>query len=386
MVTIIAIVAAVATAASVAYCILCVFAAARFAAESHRPGEVPPVLPPVSILKPLKGADPEMYETLRSYCVQDYPVYDIIFGVSSPDDPAAEVVRRLQKEFPHLAIQLIWCEKRLGANGKISSLTQMVPQARNEFLIVSDSDIRVDNHHLAQVMAELQQSGVGLVTCLYHGIPGNTLGSKIEATGISADFVPGVLAARVIEGKIKFGLGATLAFRRKELEQIGGFSVIADYLADDYELGRRIADSGFNIVLSRSIVATCLPAYGLGDFFTHQLRWARTIRAVRPAGYAGLLLTFTLPWAVLTLAVAGGAPWAWSLLAVAFAARFGMALAIGTWVLQDGHGWKWLGLLPVHDLLALATWFGGLFGRKIVWRGQVFRLKNGKMEAQAAPR
>lgn len=386
MATTIAIVAAALTAASIAYCILCLFAAARFSAEVRHPDDDPSVLPPASILKPLKGADPEMYESLRSYCVQDYPAYEIIFGVSSRDDAAVGIVRRLQNEFPQLAIHLVWCEQQLGANGKLSSLMQMVPRAQNAFLVVSDSDIRVDRDHLSHVMAELQQPGVGLVTCLYRGIPAGSLGSKIEALGIAADFAPGVLAARVIERKMKFGLGATLAFHREALAGIGGFAAIADYLADDYELGRRIAESGRRIVLSRSVVTTHLPDYGLGAFFTHQLRWARTIRAVRPAGYEGLLLTFTLPWAVLTLAAAGGAAWAWSLLSGALVARFGMALATRKWALQDRQSHAWLSLLPIHDLLAVVVWVGGLLGRKIVWRGQVFRLENGKLTPLSGPK
>jgi ceramide glucosyltransferase len=187
------------------------------------------------------------------------------------------------------------------------------------------------------------------------------------------------LAARQIEGGLRFGLGSTLAFRKSDLEAIGGFEAIVDYLADDYELGRRIAERSLKVTLSESVVATYLPGYGLSGFVAHQLRWARTIRTSRPSGYAGLLFTFTLPWSVLTLVLAGGAGWAWGLLASALAARFVMAAVTARCVLRDREFWRWSWLLPARDFLAVLIWMGGLWGRKIVWRGEVFDLKHGKL-------
>jgi ceramide glucosyltransferase len=362
------------------YCVLCIWAARRYASESRLPAAEIADLPPVSILKPLKGTDPEMYESFRSHCVQEYPRYEILFGVRDANDPAAALVEKLRQEFPRQSIRLVLCEKNLGANGKVSSLAQLVAAAKFDILLVNDSDIRVAPDYLRTVINELHSTGTGLVTCLYHGVPVNTLGSRLESLGISTDFVPGVLAAKQIEGGLHFGLGSTLAFRRKELEAIGGFQAIIDYLADDYELGKRIAERGLKVALSSSVVQTFLPAYGLLGFFSHQLRWARTIRASRPGGYAGLLFTYTLPWATVCLLLARGALWAWALLASAALLRLTSAWASAGPVLKDdGAIWS-LWLLPVRDFLAPLVWIAAMFGSKIVWRGQKFELENGKLK------
>jgi ceramide glucosyltransferase len=337
-------------------------------------------LPPVSILKPLKGTDPEMYESFRSHCLQDYPNYEILFGISDADDPAAELVKRLIREFPEREIRLIACEKNLGMNGKASSLAQLASAANCELLVVNDSEIRVGQDYLRSVVSELQERGVGLVTCLYRGIAQRTIGSKLESLGISTDFSAGVLAANMLEGGVHFGLGSTLAFRRRELQAIGGFEAIADYLADDYELGKRISQLGMRVVLSRSVVETFLPAYGISGFFSHQLRWARTIRVSRPGGYAGLALTYALPWAILCVAVARGAAWAWGLFAAAAVLRFVMAAVVGISVLRDRNLLRSIWLLPFRDVLAPVVWVGGLLGRKIVWRNEEFELRGGKLK------
>jgi ceramide glucosyltransferase len=320
-----------------------------------------------------------MYLSLRSHCVQDYPGYEILFGISDPNDPALAVVEKLQREFPARTIKLVPCEQKLGANGKVSSLAQMVPEAKHEFLLVNDSDIRVDPDYLRTVMTELQEPDTGVVTCLYRGVPAHTIASNIESLGISTDFMAGVLAAWQLEGGLQFGLGATLAFRRSDLEAIGGFEAIVDYLADDYELGRRICKRNRKVKLSQTVVETFLPAYDFPGFFSHQLRWARTIRAARPSGYAGLLLTFTLPWAMLTLLLARGAVWAWVLFVIAVVMRMSMALAVGKSVLRDKEVLRSSWLIPVRDFLALVVWFRGLFGRRILWRGDVFQLRRGKL-------
>jgi ceramide glucosyltransferase len=288
-------------------------------------------------------------------------------------------VEKLIAEFPDRAIRLLPCDQDLGANGKVSTLAQMTTVAAHDFLLVNDSDIRVEPDYLRQVMTELQAPETGLVTCLYRGVPAGTLGSALESLGISTDFMAGVLAARQIEGGLRFGLGSTLALRKRDLEAIGGFEAIADYLADDYELGHRISERNLKVTLSQSVVETYLPAYNLAGFLSHQLRWARTIRASRPSGYAGLLFTFTLPWAVLTLILAHGATWAWAMFAIALAARVTMAFITATLVLRDRQFWRWSWLLPLRDFLAVPIWIGGLAGRKIIWRGERFHLKNGKL-------
>ena len=320
-----------------------------------------------------------MYESFRSHCIQDYPDYEIIFGVSDAADPALELVERLQHEFPQRAIHLVVCSRNLGANTKVSNLAQMLPQAKYETILVNDSDIRVPSDYVRQVTAPLSDPQVGLVTCLYRGIAGPTLGSRLEAIGISTDFAAGVLAARQLEGGIRFGLGSTLAFRRRDLEAIGGFEAFADYLADDYEIGKRTAERGLKVELSDVVVETFLPAYTLRQFVDHQLRWGRTIRDSRRWGYLGLVLTFGLPWAVLALISGHGALWAWTLFAAVTGLRVAVAMIVGWSVLRDRQVLSLIQWLPLRDFVALPVWFVSLVGHRVVWRGESFALKDGKL-------
>jgi ceramide glucosyltransferase len=342
------------------------------------------LLPPVSILKPLKGIDPEIWESFCSHCEQHYPEFQLIFGVSDANDPVIDTVRKLQAKYPHVPIELIVCNRVLGANIKVSNLLQMLPSARHEILLVNDSDIRVARDYLQNVVAPFADHSVGLVTCLYHGVPGPTLGSRLEAMSISTDFIPGVLSARFLERGLHFGLGSTLAFRRSDLQAIGGFEALLDCLADDYELGRRIAATGKKVELSAATVATFLPAYTLRQFLRHQLRWSRTIRDARQWGYAGLLFTFGLPWAIVALLAARGAAWAWVLLAVTFTVRMAVAFVAADVVLNDRWGFRsrllnTLFLLPLRDLIAPFVWVASFMGNRIHWRGDVFDLQDGRL-------
>src|SRR6202795_1569561 len=273
-------VAAIGTVGSLFFYFLSALSMASFISDRHKKLKQPPLpptqLPPVSVLKPLKGIDPEIWESFCSHCEQEYPKFQLIFGVSDAADPAIDVVRKLQAKYPNLPIELIVCDRILGTNIKVSNLAQMLPATRHELLLVNDSDIRVPPDYLRKVIAPLADLSVGLVTCLYRGVASPTarptLGSRLEALGISTDFMPGVLSARFLEKGLHFGLGSTLAFRRRDLESIGGFEALLDYLADDYELGRRIALTGKKVELSAATVATFLPAYTLRQFFRHQLR------------------------------------------------------------------------------------------------------------------
>ena len=371
---------------SAAYYALCLWSAARFLRERKAAGEgARPTqsVMPVSILKPLKGTDPEMYESFRSHCLQDFPEFEIIFGVSEPDDPAIRLIEQLKLEFPSCPIRLMVCSKNLGANTKVSNLAQMVLQAKYEIILVNDSDIRVPPDYLQRVTAPLSDPKVGLVTCLYRGVPGRTLGSRLESLGISTDFSAGVLVARQLEGGIHFGLGSTLAFRRHDLEAIGGFEALVDYLADDYEVGRRIAAQGLKVELSDVVVETYLPSYTLRQFVDHQLRWGRTVRDSRRWGYLGLVVTFGIPWALLALSLSlllGCGVLATSVLLIAVTClRVAVALLVGRSVLQDRQVLPLLALLPLRDLVALVVWIASLAGHKVIWRGDSFTLKNGKL-------
>lgn len=372
------VVATAATVASIAYFALCLWVSARFKRSRKVGDNKPPNLPPVSILKPLKGTDPEMYESFRSQCLQNYPEYEILFGVSEPDDPAIELVERLKAEFPHSAIRLMICREKLGANTKVSNLIQMLRETRYEHLIVSDSDIRVPPDYLHRVLAPLADPKVGLVTCLYRGIASSSFGSRLESLGISADFCPGVLVARAIEG-VKFGLGATIAFRHRDLQAVGGFEALVDYLADDYQVGWRISALGFKVEIPDVVVETFLPRYTLREFFEHQLRWARTIRDSRFSGYVGMGVTYGLPWAILALILGGGAGWSWGLLALTLVMRAAVAVSVGRGILQDRQVTRWLALLPLRDVIAVIVWLVSFAGHTVTWRGKRFKLQNGKL-------
>jgi ceramide glucosyltransferase len=381
VIRIVAIISVCGIVSSALYYLLCLWSAVAFLREREAGEGADPTqaFPPISILKPLKGTDPEMYESFRSHCLQNYPVYEIIFGVSDPSDPAIESVKKLQREFPDRRIQLLVCPKLLGANVKVSNLAQMLAEARYEHLIVNDSDIRVEPDYLRRIIAPLADPRMGIVTCLYRGVAGATLGSRLEALGISTDFSPSVLAAWQLEGGIRFGLGSTLALRRADLEKIGGFTSFVDYLADDYELGKRIASLGLTVELSDVVVETHLPSYRLREFFAHQLRWARGVRDARAGGYLGLVFTFGMVWSVLALAAGRGALWACCALAVTLFLRLAIALFVGRGVLQDRQILKYAWLIPLRDLVAAAVWMVSLGGHTVTWRGDRFRLKNGKL-------
>ncbi len=335
--------------------------------------------PPVSILKPLRGTDRQMVESFRSHCLQDYPRYEIVFGVNRADDEAVAEVERLQKEFPQHDIRLLVCPEPTGTNRKVSNLVEMMKAARYDYIVINDSDIRVEKDYLRRIVAPLLDEQVGMVTALYRARAGERLASRMEATTIATDFAGGVLCAVTLDGGMTFGLGSTMAFPRRAAEAIGGLETLLDHLADDHELGKRIYEAGYKVVLSDVVVETFLPDYGFGDMFRHQLRWARTMRDLRRAGYAGVLMTFGLPWAVLAAILSGGAVWSLKLLAVLAAARFASAIVLCGPVLRDKATMRDLWLVPLRDFVGLAVWFAAFGGNTIKWRGEQFHLKNGKL-------
>lgn len=372
-----AILAALLALCGIGFYVLCLWSARTFLRDSKN--KLSDFTPPVTILKPLRGVDPQMYESFRSHCNQDYPEYEIIFGVSEADDPAVEAVQRLIKEYPACRIQLVVCPEALGNNRKVSNLVQMSAQAKYDHVLINDSDIYVSHDYLRRVMAPFAQPQVGMVTCPYRGIPANTVGSKLESLGISTEFIPGVLVARQIEDGIHFALGSTLAMSRKAVDAIGGLRPLVDYLADDFELGYRISRAGFQVVLADIVVETHLPAYTLVGFFEHQMRWARSTRDSRRMGYIGLLLTFGFPWALFAVLLSAGAWWSWIVLAAAALMRTAVALQVGLGIVQDRGVLKHLWLLPLRDLVAFCVWFASFANNKVHWRGEVFILENGRI-------
>jgi len=351
--------------------------------------------PGISILKSLKGLDPGMMDAFRSHCRQNNAgEFELLFGVGSLDDPAAAAVEQLIAEFPERAIQLIACPERLGTNGKVSTLAQLARHARYEILLINDSDITVGPHYLARVascfaLPPLPQQGaervgqgglpVGLVTALYRGRAHGTLGSRLEALGIATDFIPGVLLSKLLEGGMHYGLGSTLAVRRDALEKAGGLLGLVDQLADDYEMGVRVANAGYRVVLSAEVVKTNVPAYDWRGFVDHQLRWLRTVRDARPAGYVGLIFTHGIAWALLNVLASGLSPVSLWLLGLSFFLRLAQAMMVGAEVLGDHDVLPNLWLLPIRDVVAMGLWVAGFAGDTIVWRGERFALKNGKL-------
>ena len=341
--------------------------------------------PDVSILKPVKGVDACMYAGLASHCMQQYAGrFEILFGVGSADDPAVEEIARLRLEFPECAIRLIVCPERLGTSGKVSNLVQMLREARYDYVLINDSDICVSRNYLSHVMRGFADAKVGMVTALYRGRTAAdgkalTLWARLEALGISTDFMAGVLAARKLEGGIRFGLGSTLAISRAALAASGGLEPLVDSLADDYEMGARIAQAGYRVELCGEVVETAVPAYDFRGFCEHQIRWARTTRDSRRWGYLGLGITYCIPWAVVNCVASGFALWSFSLLSLVVLARVAVALTVGVGVLGDAQVLRDIWLLPLRDFFGLGFWAWSYASDTIVWRGERFRLRDGRI-------
>jgi ceramide glucosyltransferase len=333
-----------------------------------------------------------MIEAFRTHCAQAYAgEFELLFGVSSLADPAVAAVEQLKLEFPFHAIQLVVCPERLGSNGKVSNLAQLIPYARYDYLLINDSDITVSSRYLERVMAHFgpeagdhvhsgkQAKPVGLVTALYRGRAHGTFPSQLEALGIATDFQAGVLLSKMIEGGLHYGLGSTLAVSRKALTEIDGLETLADHLADDYELGARVSQAGYRVALSAEVVETSIPAYSWRGFVDHQLRWARTVRDARPWGYAGLVFTHGLSWALLNVLASGASALSLWLLGLSFFLRLAQAMTVGAQVLCDHQLLPRLWLVPLRDIIAMGVWVAGFAGNTIVWRGERFLLKGGKL-------
>lgn len=371
------------TLAGLIYMLLALWSARAFVRSlARRRGQDQESAPPVSVLKPLKGVDARMAAGLVSHCEQIYGGgFEIIFGVSELSDPAVDEVQRLQLAYPGIALRLLHCPERLGTSGKVSNLVQMLPHAQFDFVVINDSDIQVGPHYLRGVMRRFADSDVGMVTAPYLGRTGSppSLWGKLEALGIATDFMPGVLTARTLEGGIRFGLGSTLAVRKSALEKAGGLEPLVDYLADDYELGRRIAGAGFRVELCGEVVETSVPAYDLRGFWEHQIRWARSTRDSRRAGYLGLGVTYCVPWALATVLASGAALWSFTLLSFVLLARVAVALVVGVGILGDEQVLRDLWLLPLRDVFGLLFWAWSYAGDTVIWRGERFRLDHGRI-------
>ncbi|MDA8350762.1 MAG: bacteriohopanetetrol glucosamine biosynthesis glycosyltransferase HpnI [Pseudomonadota bacterium] len=334
--------------------------------------------PAVTVLKPLCGAEPGLAEALRSLCAQDYPPLQIVFGVQDPADPALEVVQALRAEYPNRDIAVVIDATRHGFSAKVSNLINMMRVARHDWLVLADADVHVPPGYITGVCAPLADPTVGIVTCPYRGRPAHTRGwaglcSRLGALFVNDWFMPSVRVAALF-GSRDFAFGATIALRRAALDGFGGFAAIADQLADDYRIGELTRRQGLRTVLSHVIVDTGIDERSLRQLAQHETRWLRTIRAVRPAGYAAAGVTFSLPVALLGYLLAAGAPAAWGLLLATAVARVVLHFAAGDPQPAEAAAWRGLWLLPVSDLLGFLLWCWGFAAREVQWRQSRYRV------------
>jgi ceramide glucosyltransferase len=361
---------------SLVYCCMQIVAALRYLQVR------PPTLlgtEPISILKPLAGLDLDLESNLRTFFEQDYPSFEILFAVRSESDPAVQVVSRLQREYSKIPSRLVITGEPTYPNAKVFSLERMMAAAANDLLVMSDSDIRVTPDLLRTAAAEFQDARLGVATCPYRAVPGASFWSRLEATGMNTDFWGGALVARMLEG-MRFAVGPTIVARRRVLQAIGGFARLKDYLAEDFVMGQFAAGAGYGVILSSYVIEHHIGSATFGENTAHRLRWARSTRRSRPAGYIGQLFTMPLPLALIACAFS---PAWWRVLPVALVVRTVAAYMVSLCVLRARLNWP---LLPIEDLMGFFFWVAGFFGNTISWRGRRYRLSaDGRFEFISEP-
>jgi ceramide glucosyltransferase len=361
---------------SLVYCCMQIVAALRY--QQVRP---PTLLgtEPISILKPLAGLDLDLESNLRTFFEQDYPSFEILFAVRSESDPAVQVVSRLQREYSKIPSRLVITGEPPYPNAKVFSLKCMMAAAGNDLLVMSDSDIRVTPDLLRTAAAEFQDARLGVATCPYRAVPGASFWSRLEATGMNTDFWGGALVARMLEG-MRFAVGPTIVARRRVLQAIGGFARLKDYLAEDFVMGQFAADAGHGVILSSYVIEHHIGNATFAENIAHRLRWARSTRRSRPAGYIGQMFTMPLPLALIVCTFWPG--W-WPVLPVALVVRTVAAYMVSARVLRARLNWP---LLPIEDLIGFFFWVAGFFGNTISWRGRRYRLSaDGRFELISEP-
>jgi ceramide glucosyltransferase len=363
-----------------AYYLFAIMAALRFFLRERRK-TLGAYMPPVSILKPVRGVDFASYENYASFCRQDYPEYEILFCVNDLDDPAVPLIRNLMSEYPRRSIRLLCGAPQLGSNRKVNNLALLAREARYELLAQSDGDVRVNSNYLREMAAPFERAETGVVSCFYRGITEANVWAQIEALGAATDFSAGVLVADWMEG-VTFALGASVATTKTWLGKIRGYEALANVLADDYEIGNRVGKAGGRVMVSREVVSTMYPALTFKKFWEHQLRWARTVRLCRPASYIGLLFTHGLPWAVAGALANRSNLGALAILVAYLVLRLAVAWTVGVWGLRDETARRKLWLVPLRDALHFAVWVASFFSNRITWGEAEFHLtSSGEMMA-----
>lgn len=367
---------------STVYLILVFEAVRRF--RKAAPQRVPDDIswPPVTLLKPLHGSEPQLERNLESFFLQDYPDFEIIFGARQENDPALQVVEMLRHKFPHVKTSVVLSGEPPYPNAKVFALEKMVTESTAPFLVITDSDVCVRPNCVRDVVGPLLDPSNGVVTCLYRGIPSGTFWSKLEALGMSIELPSGVLVANMLEG-MRFALGPTMAIRREVLQSIGGMRALAEYCADDYVLGNRAYASGKNVVLSHHVIGHVAMNTSARASLVHQIRWMRSTRFSRGAGHLGTGLTYAIPFSLMGLA--GGLaiqnwPLAAGLLFWGVANRIMQALFVGWRLIGDRESLRLCWLYPLRDLTGFIVWCASFLGDEIVWRNERYRLvRDGKM-------
>lgn len=346
----------------------------------RRPNQSPAGdLPFVTLLKPLCGLEPNLEENLASFFEQDYPAFEIVFGTRDARDPALNVVRTLQRRYPYIPTRIVYSGEPSKPNAKVCSLIKMCRRAASDYMVISDSDVHVTPEYLADVVRPLLDPEVGMVTCVYRGVPTGGLWSRLEALGMSVEMTAGVVLADMLEG-MKFALGPSMSIRRGALEAIGGMEALADYCADDYVLGNEIFRAGYKVVLSHHIIDHVVLGRSLRSSWEHQVRWMKSTRFSRPKGHLGTGLTFATPFGVVGLfagLLSGHAGLGFALFAAAMLNRVVLALATGWGAVRDQRSLAFCWLYPVRDFLGFGLWCASYFSREIVWRDQAYRLAPG---------
>jgi ceramide glucosyltransferase len=359
-------------AAALVYQLLALFCLWRFFSQPQPVAATSPA-PGITVLKPLKGLEAGARACLESFFTQAYPHYQLIFGLADPNDPVLPLLRQLQQFYPQVHMEIILCPQVLGLNPKVSTLRQLEPHIRHDLVVVADGDVRVGGDFLARLASALQAPGLGLVSCPYRAGASHSLGAILEALSISGDFIPSVTVAWQVEG-IRFALGAAMGLSRLTLQRLGGFAALADFLADDYQLGWQVHQTGRQVCLLPYVVETHNPDLSFQDYFSHQLRWSRTYRVCRPGGYLAFGISQALVWSLAVCLAAGGAAFAWALVGAALLIRWGVAVFSERFCLQGPLTGAAFLLLPLKDLLAFVLWLLSFFGRRITWKGEPFRL------------
>ncbi|MFQ5862371.1 MAG: bacteriohopanetetrol glucosamine biosynthesis glycosyltransferase HpnI [Candidatus Brocadiales bacterium] len=334
-------------------------------------------LPPVTVLKPLNGLEDGIFENLLSHLNQDYPSYQIIFGVNNDSDPVISVVERLRKEFPEKDVEFVISGKAIGPNLKVSNLNNMYDKAKHDVIVINDSDTKVGPDYLRRVVSELKDPSVGGTTCVYKVRNSPGLASAIGTFFVNDNFIPSALVAHTLG--MNFGYGATIVIKKKVLEEIGGFPSLADYIAEDYQIGQRVIDAGYRLHVSNYVVLTALQKYNFWDQIIHLLRWVSTIRVCRPKGYFFRIFTMGTPFSILFLIISNFSSFSVALFFSHLFARYFTTLIINIKYFKEKRGLGYFFLLPLLDLAIFVIWCWGLFVHEVAWRGNTFRLREGGM-------